>query len=428
MDASEVNFIPISEVRSEAFIASQPPQTYQLKAPKTGSYSRCYMSYNRGTPEQPVIDEGLFELSICKGEVEEKVNEDGTMGIQLKLMITNPDDQAGLDRAYMGCAGVVGLYKGQFGQPHFNPQTPHGVVKNPLYRFINKQTGELIQGATPVLWCKIDENGKKKSKFKQFKPKKNEDGTFMYDEHGEPVIEEIPISPRSLAGKDLEVSVVIHYSDIYKGSTISPQVKSRSVVVLDVKGAGSVEHGKSSQLLNHLKEKLQTSPDSFDTLATEFEKLRTSAKAAPAPSLLKPADPPQTGLPQAGVPPGFPQQQLQITAPQQQLQIGAPPGFPQQPGMLPQQVPQGFPQQGLPQGFPQQVPQMGYPQQMGTPHQQGFPQGLPQGLSVPSTPGPITQLQVPGFVQGNLPMGTNQIDMSQFLQAQTQFLPQGSHQ
>ena len=420
MDASDVNFISVSQIRSEAFIASQPPQTYQLKPPKTGSYSRCYMSYNRGAPEAPIIDEGLFELNICKGEVEEKANEDGTLGIQLKLLISDPQDQAGLDRAYMGCAGIVGLYKGQFGQPHFNAQSPHGVVKNPLYRFMNKQTGEFIAGATPVLWCKIDERGKKKSKFIEVKPKRNEDGSFVLNERGEPETEDIPIPPRSLVGKDLEVSVIVHYSDLYKGVNISPQVKARSVVVLDAKGAGSVQHGKSSQLLNHLREKLQTSPDSFETLSAEFEKLRTSAKTPAGPSLLKTNDAPQTGLPPGGVPPGFPQQ-LQIGAPpgfpqqqqqgfpQQQLQIGGPPpqGFPQQQGFLPQQ---------MPQGFPQQVPQ--------TPQQTGFQQG-----QVPSTPGPISQLQVPGFAQGGLPMmGANQLDMSQYLQPQTPFILQTGHQ
>ncbi len=362
MADTDVNFLPISSVFSDSFVAPQPPQTYQLKAPKTGSYSRCYLSYNRGTPDKPIIDEALFELTICKGVVEEKPNEDGSVGWQLHLQVADPNDQAGLDRAYMGCAKIVGLYKGMFGQPMFNPDAPYGVLKNPLYRSVNKQTGAIIDGATPSLWCKID----KKSAFKEVKVKRNADGQPIIDSNGDPEVDTPSIDYKTLKEKDLTVSVILHYSNIYKGSTISPQVMVRSCAILQVSGAGHVDHTKSNKLTGFLKTQMTQDPAYFDNLAKEFEKLRTQApKPTAGPSLLKPADQSQA----SGMPPGFPGQ----------LQIGAPPGFPPQQQQVPQQL-----QQQPTQQFQQPTQQQPYQQQPST---------------VPSTPGPAQYqpLTAPGI-------------------------------
>lgn len=299
---SDLNFIPISSIKSENFLASQPPQEIKMRPPKTGSYWRCYLSYNRGTPQQPVVDEPLFELNICKGVVEQKDGEDGNVSWQLKLTIDDPLDQGGFDRAYFGCANVVALYKGPFGQPKFSATNPYGTLRNPLFQPINRQTGEHILGAKPIIWCKIDP---KKSSFKQLVPKKNAQGVLLLDSEGLPEVEEVKIDYKALTECEITASVVLSYNNIYKGAMISPQVAIRSCVVLNVTGIHHVEHTKSEQLMNFVKKQITEDVDYFDKLATDVEKLRLQTpKSTPGSetSLLKPGSSVPIGFP-TSIPP-----------------------------------------------------------------------------------------------------------------------------
>lgn len=373
-DDAPVNFIPLSECLSESFDALQPPQTYNLKAPKTGSYLRCYMSYNRGTAEQPALDEPLFELAICKGTVEEKPNEDGSFGYQLKLTIKDERDQAGFDRMYLGMLNVAFKYKGQFGQAMATIESLKGTLKNPLYRIVDKMTGQLVANADPISWLKFDA---KKTRFTHLRPRKEKgpDGNVEYDQ--------VPIDYKQLVGKELEVSVIINTRDLYKGSTLSPQIFVRSCIILDMNNAGHVEHEKSGQLAEYLKAKA-ADPRYMDDLNEKFEKLkaqgpRTSTTPGASNSLLTAAS-----ASSSSVPPGFPTQQTQHHGPSTVPQTPAPQyqQFIQQP---PQQLPFGVQMQQQPQQFQMQMPGQ-----------------------VPQTPGQPQFQQPQQFIPG-----TGQIDLSQ---------------
>jgi len=276
--AEKIGFKTISEIQATDVAALQPPAQVQLKAPKTGSYSRCYITY-------PTGEEFLFELSgkiTCY--LDQKTAEDGTLSYQLKMDLSNPIDQKGFSEIYKGLSAVVHKYKGAFGQPMFNPANPHGVLKNPMFSPMDKNTGELIQGAKPIVWAKIDA----KSNFTKVVPKRDRNGNLTRD------YDLLPVDYKNLAGKQVKASVILHLSDIYKGSTISPQVKIRSCAILEVTNSGYVDHRQSSVLSSLMNDDLD--PEYLETLAKDMDKLKTVE------SILPPGLPTVTQLPQLEVP------------------------------------------------------------------------------------------------------------------------------
>lgn len=332
-EVDEIAYVSLAEVSIDRFDATQAPKTYNLKAPKTGSFSRLYISYNRGTPTTPNYKEPLFEFtSELNASVVNKLEEDGRTTWQLHVKVDSPTDINGMSICTEGLNKCISKYPGFYGQKT-------RLEKDLVYRPLDSQTGAFIPGTPGSIWLKIG----KDSKFKELVPVKDENGKYVIDpKTGRPQFETPSIDYKLLAEKELKVSVIFHIRDIFKGAKISPQLFVRSCVILEMSEAKDVDHTKSSVIDKYYKSVVEEDPEHFEKLTKEFEKLRTSAPKTPiTPSLLKPVEQePNPQSNQTGQPNNFPM----LPAPPQQKYLQYPQQTPtfSQPQTLFNQTPQNY--------------------------------------------------------------------------------------
>lgn len=248
-------FISASRIVSANVSAPNPPKQYELKPPKVGKYSRTYLQYNYGTPQQPSISEPLFELAITNGTIRKKVK-DGKTEWKLNLRISNKQDLAGLEQLDAGMRQVIFKYKGKFNLHSYNPDN------DPSFRgsFFSPRddNGELIQGADPIMSLKINDQ----SSFQAVIDSKG--NTEKVDYH-------------NLEDKTITCSVIFNPRDLYSsGSAPSPQLFVRSCMIMSVSDKGEVDHNKS----DIVRKFLQENPSMIDTLIEQIAKLKAGEKTS----------------------------------------------------------------------------------------------------------------------------------------------------
>lgn len=270
-------YISAANIIATNLQAPNPPKSITVtKNGKSETYTRTYLSYNYGSSARPYLAEALFELQICKGKV--KKNKKGD--IKLNLSITNEADLAGLSQLSLGFAYVVQRYKGSFGMQKFDPQNP-GNLRGAFFYPAVEGTGEIIEGAAPIVSLKMNE----KTRFKVLKPKINPETHEPIYINGIPDFDEEVIDYKSLIDKQLDCSVVINARDLYySGGMPLPQIFVRSCMILNMSDSGEVEHTKSEMVRNFL----QQNPEVLNTLAEQIAKLKVGGVSTA--SLLQPVD------------------------------------------------------------------------------------------------------------------------------------------
>lgn len=255
-------YIPVSAARAENIVAQNPPK--DITAPKSGEkYTRTYLSYNYGTPQNPYYAEALFELQICKGVV--KRNKKGAL--KLNLTVTDKADLAGMTQIDRGIAMTVDKYKNKFSLFNFNPNSP-GDLRGCFF-YPRTETGELIEGAFPIVSLKHNE----KSKYSYCEMLKNSDGSYIVDDKGMPAYKEIPVDYKTLENKELMCGVVINPRDLYRSSgTPLPQIFVRSCMIMSMSDKGEVEHTKSEIV----RQFLMQNPEMLNTLADQISKMKVT--------------------------------------------------------------------------------------------------------------------------------------------------------
>lgn len=300
------DFISAANIIANNLTAPNPPKAITITNKSTGkseTYTRTYLSYNYATPKGTFSSEALFELQICKGKV--KRNKKGD--IKLNLSISDQTDLAGLGQLSLGFAYVVQKYKAAYGQHKFDPITNPGDLRGAFFLPAVEGTGEIIEGASPIVSLKMNE----KTKFKVLKPKINlQTGEpIMYN--GSPDYEEEPIDYLSLIDKSIDCSVVFNARDLYRSTGVPlPQMFVRSCMILNISDSGEVEHTKSEMV----RDFLMKNPEALNTLAEQIAKLKTGVSTAPSLLTMESSktEAPKTESPPINLPSVNTQQQPQV--------------------------------------------------------------------------------------------------------------------
>lgn len=256
-------YTPVATITPANLCAPNEPKEYTVKN-SSERYTRTYLQYNFGTPDQPKYGEPLFELQVCKGRVRRNNNGDP----KLNLTITDEKDIAGLQQLHKAIALCIDKHKAKYSMKNFTPSQLDR-VRAPLF-YPQDKDGEPIVGAAPIVTLKINE----KSKFKTLRPKLTPHGSPKYGPDGSVEVVEKVVDYETLLNKQLQCSVVFNVRDIFytRGHDPIPTLLVRSCIVLKVEDSGDIAHTKSTIVASFLKENpdaLSALLESEDATATE---------------------------------------------------------------------------------------------------------------------------------------------------------------
>lgn len=294
----------VSDVESAKYIAPNPPKTQKMQG-ASGTYIRMYTHYNYGTDQRPKCSEALHELKICNATIRSKDKDNGSVEWRLNIMLDDQDDIAGLEKVNQGIIGLVEKHHLKFGFKKFDRNNVEECYR-PIFFFpSDKDTGELVQGARPILSLKINNN----SKFQA-----------MVDAKGKTEV----VKHTDFKDFHITCSLVFAVNNLYRssnGGVIIPQTYVRDCIILNASPKGEIDHSNSEAVMAYLT----ANPEMVTTLAEQLEKI----KAGQATTLLQPANPQHQ--PPAQLAPPMPSpttSQMSYNQPQYQLPP-MPAGLPQ---------------------------------------------------------------------------------------------------
>ncbi len=384
-----MSFIPLSEAKRENFFAPKEPKEMKWeKDGKSGTFTRTYISY-RNEDKTGKVTNGHANFEV-EGEVLIKKTDYGK--ITTTLHLTNPRDVIGAKEANAGAMNCIMQQKGPLKMPNFNPASPPDGMRTVYFHETDKN-GIPIEGKEPMIYLHMDESSE--FRFLSWKEVTVKDETGKEITKKEFFTQKIP-NPDVLVGKVLTGSIVFSIRDIYKGSAIMVQSYIRTITIVSMCEAQSIDALKYSSYLDKVMADARKNPDMMTQLQAKMQELNVSQPV----SLLIPNNGPvgQNNAPaaQAGsivISQGQNQQssqnmqqiqnqvaqQIQSSIPQQQV-------VPQQqaqiiPGIPVLQNPQVFQQQPQPVQQSVQQPQAQFqtiPQQQQIPLQQQQTVQIPQ--------------------------------------------------
>lgn len=232
-----------------ANLTGSEPIPQQIKKPnETINYNDIKLSYNYGTPTDPIIQDLFFELPVVtstgiktkeeqaqgKNGAYNKITNSMMMVFDLADSETRDDAQRGLDKInelHKAAAQAVGKYKGKLKMHQFDPNDPRGDFKNPIY-WPRDENSEIIKGKNPNIWVKLRNNYNK---------------TLFTDLEGK------PIDWKLLNNVNLTLLPLLHVEKIYVGSKASLQIYLASAIVLKIVPAGT--ESRQTSTMERLKQK-----------------------------------------------------------------------------------------------------------------------------------------------------------------------------
>jgi hypothetical protein len=232
------------------------------------SYNEVPLTYNYGTPENPIIDACFFECPIVTsfGGIQKKVESKPgktqddppyvktSYSMMFTFDIQDPECVAcleKLDQLHQGTAHALAAYKGDLKMFSFVPESPGEAFKHPVYYKMDLATCERIKGSKPSMWVKL--NSWKTNK------------TLFTDVNGNPVDWTL------LEDVELKLLPLLHVEKIYVGGgKASLQIKLASAVITSIVPINSVT--RQTRTLDRLKAR----PGLADSVAQQLAELRMS--------------------------------------------------------------------------------------------------------------------------------------------------------
>jgi hypothetical protein len=262
---------------------SEPIPKEVKKLNETIKYNDIKLSYNYGTPEEPIIQDLFFECPVVTSTGIAKKEEPNTKGkdgkdytktsfsMMLLFDLADPETKNDsnralekLDEVFSASCDAIASCKGKLKMHDFDPRRPGGSFKNPVYWHRDETTGEKVKGKNPNIWVKLRPYGNNK--------------TIFTDLNGKPI-------EWSLL-KDVNVTLLplLHYEKIYVGAKASLQIFMASAIVLKIVAAGTESRQLST--IDRLKAKYGNLADQVESQLADLRMSRqeTLQSSVPLPS------------------------------------------------------------------------------------------------------------------------------------------------
>ena len=195
-------------------------------------YKEIPLHYNYGTEQTPIIDSCFFECPVVSsfgGIVTKRDERPGkapgdptyvreSYSMMFTFELQDPECVNclnKLDDLHLASAQILGRFKGKASMYDFNPDSPGGLYKNPVYWKRDEVTGERVAGRNPSLWVKLNNYKNNKTLFTD--------------------LNENPIDWSLLTDVEIKMLPLIHVEKVYiGGGKASLQLKLVSAIITDI--------------------------------------------------------------------------------------------------------------------------------------------------------------------------------------------------
>ena len=265
--------IEFNQFKKENVSGSKPVLQSIKKPNETINYNEVKLSYNYGTPTNPITRDLYFELpkmraTGVKTKEEPATGKNGpytkvSCSMMLIFDLADPETKdeclqavEKLDEVHHAACLAIDACKGQLKMYDFDPQKPGGMFKNPVFWHRDEVTGEKVKGKNPSLWVKLYNSPYKRTLFTGLDGK--------------------AIDWKLLNNVEIEMVPLLHIEKIYVGAKLSLQIHLASAVVLKVAAAGS----ESLQVSTMEKYKTKYGGAGIDQLEAQLADLRMNRQDA----------------------------------------------------------------------------------------------------------------------------------------------------
>ena len=212
-------------------------------------YNDIKLSYNYGTPSDPIINDLFLELPEVdvlrfKYTEEPATGKNGpytkkTAAMMISFDLTDPatrnDTQSALDKLdglHLAASQCIGTYKGKLKMHSFDAANPGSSFGNPVYWQRDDASGLPIKGTNPSLWVNL----------KCYSGK-----TLFTDLNGQVV------DWKLLENTNIKMLPLIHIEKIFVGIKVTLKIHLASAIILKIIPAGS--ESRQTSTMDRLKAK-----------------------------------------------------------------------------------------------------------------------------------------------------------------------------
>ena len=212
------------------------------------SYNELFLSYNYGSPEQPIRNSFYMEGPVVSsyGIVTKEEPANGPNGPYTKVshsIMTTFDLQnaeckaclSKIEKIHSAASYILAKYGSEIGYSdnEYDPSKPGKIFKNPV--FYKREGGKIIEGRNPTMWSKLNHYRTNKTLFTDL------NGTHIEWDF--------------LKDVDLKFVPLWHFEKIYIGTKTSIQIKLISGVVISIVPINSKSKQTGSSTIQRLKDK-----------------------------------------------------------------------------------------------------------------------------------------------------------------------------
>lgn len=222
---------------SKENLKGSEPAAQQIKKPtETINYNEIKLSYNYGTPNEPIVQDLYLELpkvtaTGIKRKEEPATGKNGAYtkvseSMMLIFDLANPETRNDclkaldkLDEVHQAACNILGSCKAKLKMYDFDPTRTGGMFKNPIYWHRDEGTGEKVKGKNPNLWIKLRNSSYNRTLFTDLTGK--------------------AVDWKLLNNVNIEMVPLLHIEKVYIGAKASLQMFLNSAIILKIAAVGS---------------------------------------------------------------------------------------------------------------------------------------------------------------------------------------------
>jgi hypothetical protein len=224
-------------------------------------YKAIQLFYNIGTLESKVLADCCIQLPEMYTPVGIvwKPNQEATKDVASMMSRFNSDNEehnqleSTLTQFYNDVAQTLHKNKMKAGMKHFDLNNPEALLKPVIYRQVDKETGEYVEGKSPALFMNLLDKGGRKAVF-----------TDIDDP-------DTPMPWKNLENVEMTYIPLLKFERVYIGTKASIQFYIESAVVTSCKPSGSST--KQTVTINRLR---QTRPDLTGKVQGQMARITSS--------------------------------------------------------------------------------------------------------------------------------------------------------